>query len=265
VHLSAIYRHPVKSLAGAQVQTCGLDPFGLQDDRRFMLAAPDGRFISQRTHPQLARLSAHLEQDTLRLEGPHAKAIHVPRAPAGPVIPVSVWGDTIDAISVGVEADRWFTEFLQADAHLVHIGDDTVRQVDPTYAPVGARVGFADGFSLLLIGAASLDDLNGRLETPVTMRRFRPNLVISGALPYAEDGWKTIRIGEVLMDVVKPCARCVMTTVDPTTGSKCGPEPLRTLATYRRIGSEVMFGQNLVHRSTGTLTVGDRVEIVTDA
>jgi uncharacterized protein YcbX len=138
------------------------------------------------------------------------------------------------------------------------MADQVVRPANPAFAPPGARVSFADGFPFLLISEESLADLNGRLAVPLPMNRFRPNLVVAGCEPYAEDGWKEIRIGDVKLRVVKPCERCLVTTTDQATGER-GKEPLRTLATYRKVGNDVMFGQNVVHENTGELRVGDAV------
>jgi uncharacterized protein YcbX len=135
---------------------------------------------------------------------------------------------------------------------------DTVRPADPEYAPAGTRVSFADGFPFLLISEESLADLNRRLADPLPMNRFRPNLVVAGAEPYAEDGWDRIEIGGVRLRMVKPCARCVVTTTDQTTAQR-GKEPLRTLATYRKVEGEVMFGQNVVPEGRGHLRVGDQL------
>jgi uncharacterized protein YcbX len=138
---------------------------------------------------------------------------------------------------------------------------DTVRPVDVDHAGPGHRVGFADGYPLLLLSEGSLDELNRRLEAPLPMDRFRPNVVVDGCGPHAEDRWRRLRVGDVEMRVVKPCSRCSITTVDQATAAR-GPEPLATLADYRLAGGKVLFGQNLVHESRGTLRVGDVVEVL---
>jgi uncharacterized protein YcbX len=136
--------------------------------------------------------------------------------------------------------------------------DDTLRPANPAFAPQGTRVSFADGYPFLLISEESLADLNGRLPRPVPMDRFRPNLVVAGGAPYAEDGWTRIGVGGLAMRVVKPCPRCVVTTTDQATSERT-PEPLRTLATYRKVNGEVMFGQNVIHENSGRVRVGDSV------
>jgi len=144
---------------------------------------------------------------------------------------------------------------------LAYMPDTVVREVDQNYAPAGGRAGFADGFPFLLVGEASLADLNARLARPLPMNRFRPNLVVSGSAPFAEDGWRSIRIGNIPMEVVKPCARCVVTTTDQGTGRRDGDEPLHTLASFRRQEGKVMFGQNAVPYGQGLLRIGDPVEL----
>jgi uncharacterized protein YcbX len=175
-------------------------------------------------------------------------------------VDVRVWGDECRGAPVGEEADRWFGEFLEFPCRLVHKPDDDIRLVDSPCAEGGDQVGFADGFSFLLISEASLDDLNGKLEEPVSMNRFRPNLVVRGCEPYAEDGWSRVRIGALPFRVAEPCSRCAITMVDQETGAR-GKEPLRTLATYRRSGEGVLFGRNLIHGSPGIVRIGDPVEV----
>ena len=171
---------------------------------------------------------------------------------------VTVWDDTCPATWVGERAAEWFSDFLGSPCSLVHMADEVVRPANPAFAASGVRVGFADAFPFLLISEESLADLNRRLADPLPMNRFRPNLVVAGVEPYAEDGWQKIEIGGIRLQVVKPCGRCLVTTTDQATGDR-GKEPLRTLATYRKVGGEVMFGQNVVHENTGRLTVGDSV------
>jgi uncharacterized protein YcbX len=145
---------------------------------------------------------------------------------------------------------------------LAFFPDAVVREVDRDHAPRGGRTGFADGFPFLLIGEASLADLNARLAVPLPMNRFRPNLVVAGSTPFAEDEWRSLLVGGIPMEVVKPCARCVVTTTDQERGRRDGEEPLRTLSTFRRRGSGVLFGQNLVHYGTGVLRSGDPITVV---
>jgi uncharacterized protein YcbX len=183
--------------------------------------------------------------------------------PAGERVPVEVWDDTTEGVLVSPEAAQWLSRFLGKLVRLLWMPDDVVRSTDPMYA-AGYQVSFADGFGFLLISQASLDELNRRLETPLPMNRFRPNLVVSGAQPFAEDGWRDLRLGGLDLSVVKPCGRCVVTTTDQDTAER-GVEPLRTLATFRRRDGQVMFGQNVVHRGIGRLVVGTPLEVLSVA
>ena len=209
----------------------------------------------------MALVTPSIQGDRLRIEAPGMPPLETPLHPT-PVVAtqVTVWDDTVSASWVGESAASWFTEFLGTPCSLVHMAEDVLRPADPAYAPSGARVSFADGFPFLLISEESLADLNSRLGQALPMNRFRPNLVVSGGQAFAEDGWDRIEIGGIRLRVVKPCGRCVVTTTDQATGER-GQEPLRTLATYRRQGGEVMFGQNVVHENTGRLKVGDPVTI----
>jgi uncharacterized protein YcbX len=174
---------------------------------------------------------------------------------------VTVWDDTCPATWVGDRAARWFSEFLSHSCNLVHMADQVVRPADLAFAPAGVRVSFADASPFLVISEESLADLNGRLTDPLPMNRFRPNLVVAGAgEPFAEDAWRSAEIGGVRLRIVKPCDRCVVTTTDQATAER-GKEPLRTLSTYRKVGGQVMFGQNAVHENTGRLRVNDPVVI----
>jgi hypothetical protein len=178
--------------------------------------------------------------------------------------PVRVLGRPLVAAAVASEADAWLGRFLGHEARLWRVHEP--RPVNPKYAVSPAdRTGFADGYPLLLLGQASLDDLNARLARPVPVDRFRPNLVLAGAPAFAEDAWRRIRVGEIELAVVKPCARCVITTTDQRTAAR-GREPLRTLAGYRRApDGKVLFGQNAIHLSTGVMRAGDVVSVLDSA
>jgi uncharacterized protein YcbX len=173
-----------------------------------------------------------------------------------------VWNDTVELQHVDDEIDQWFSDFLSVRCTLMRMPQSTARVVDRTYSPNPRLVTLADGYPMLLIGTGSLDLLNEKLvargQREVPMKRFRPNVVVSGTQPHEEDGWTSIRIGNLACNVVKPCARCAITTVDTRTGVQ-GKEPLRTLSEYRKVGSKVLFGQNVIHAAAGTINVGDAV------
>jgi uncharacterized protein len=260
VTLSGLYVYPIKSCAGISLQSADLSATGLRHDRSWMLVDETGEFMSQRAHPRMALISIRFSAEHLIVSAPDMPDLEIPLYPhAGDSIEVRVWGDASRGALVGEEADRWFGEFLRFPCRLVHKPDDDVRLVDSLYADNGDQVGFADGFAFLLISEASLEDLNTRLEDPLPMNRFRPNFVVRGCGPYAEDGWGRLRIGSVPFRVAEPCPRCAITTVDQETGAR-GKEPLRTLANYRKFDGEVFFGRNLIQDALGSVHLGDPVE-----
>lgn len=261
LRLTALHVYPIKSAAGVAPAAWDVDGFGLRHDRRWMVVNSLGTMISQRTHPALALVRPSIGDDTLRVEAPGMPALELPLRPAPAVTTgVVVWADRCVALWTGGRAAHWFSDVLEEDCSLVYMPESTVRPADPAYAPAGSRVSFADAFAFLLLSEESLMGLNGRLATPVPMNRFRPNLVIAGGAPHGEDAMTGFRIGAVRFRVVKPCDRCVLTTTDQSTGKR-GPEPLRTLATYRRRDGKVLFGQNVVHDGVGQLRVGEPLQV----
>lgn len=260
MRVSEIWIYPVKSLGGGRVAHARVDDRGLENDRRFMVVDAADRFLTQREHPPMARIAARIERESLHLETAGRAPLVLPIAVEGPVRDVRVWGDRCRAIDAGEPAAGWLSEALEREVRLVRMPKSTRRQVDLRYASEGSLVSFADAFPLLVVGQASLDALNARLAQPVDVRRFRPNLVIAGGAPFAEDGWSELAIGALRFQVKKPCARCAIVNVDPDRGTR-GTEPLATLATFRTIGGQVLFGQNLVHAREGELSEGDRVII----
>ncbi|PRD18269.1 UNVERIFIED_CONTAM: ycbX [Trichonephila clavipes] len=264
--LSELYRYPLKSGRGEALQRSAVDGLGLNGDRRWMVVdADNGRFITQRLLPQMSQLSALYGGRgglTLSAAGVEDLCVALPE-PDQALRGVTVWRDSLRVPDAGDEAAAWLSALLGKSCRLVQVPDERTRQVDTAYAQPGDRVAFADGFPLLLIGQASLDDLSRRVGQPLSMLRFRPNLVVTGSEAYAEDSWKRIRIGEVEFDVAKGCSRCILTTVDPQTGERHAQrEPLATLKTYRERDGDVYFGQNLLPRGVGELQVGMPVEVL---
>ena len=272
MHLSALFIHPVKSLRGCAVEKISIDRRGIAGDRRFLVVDHNGRFLTQRTLPRMALIATRLDEHELALEATGHGSIRTPRAsqPSAPRLKVSVWSsEGLMAEDCGPDAAGWLSDFLATPCRLVRAGDDFRRTVRKAPAGrEGAEVGFADAFPGLLLTEASLTDLNDRLqergEEPVPMDRFRPNLVVAGAAPYAEDTWSRVRIGPVVFRCAGPCARCIVTTTDQATAAR-GPEPLRMLAGYRRDArkpEDVNFGQNVVPEGeTGVIRVGDPVAV----
>jgi uncharacterized protein YcbX len=253
--------YPVKSLRGLTLAAMTLGSMGPDWDRRWMLVDHCGRFITQREEIRLCLMVVALEQGHLHLSAPQQTPISLPVDAVGQTCTVEVWDDRVDAVDCGDEVARWCTDFLQRDCRLVYMPDSCQRQVDPAYGRVGDTVSFADGFPLLLISQASLADLNRRLTTPVSMQRFRPNIVVNGCDAFAEDHWSAVKIGDLDFDLVKPCSRCVIPSINPETADK-NPEVVRQLASYRRRAGKVYFGQNLIHREQGVISLGDYLTVV---
>lgn len=246
--------YPVKSAGGFGVEGWPLDEFGLHLDRRWAVIDATGRVLTQREYAAMALVRTALSETALRLEAPGMPILSVPPGPSGGSrLPVRIWGDTCEAERSGRTADDWWSAWLGEPCFMVRMPDDTLR-------PAGTgRVAFADAFPFLILSEASLDGLNARLDQPVPMNRFRPNLVIAGTEAHAEDTWGAVRIGSEEFVITRACDRCVITTIDQATLAR-SKEPLRTLAAYRR-GADggVFFGQNARHLTHGTLRTGDAV------
>lgn len=261
--------YPVKGAYRVDLDSAEVQPWGLAGDRRWaVVAAGTGRVITQRNLPALTLVRPQVMDGGLVLRTPGLADLVVPEPRHGTPTEVTVWSFTGPAMPAGPTADDWLTGALATPVRLVWLDDPTRRPVDPKYGQPGDTVSFADGYPLLLTSIASLDALNDMiaasgspsLEEPLPMTRFRPNLVVSGAQPWAEDRWVggRVRVGEVTFRVPKPCSRCVVTTTDQETGER-GREPLSTLARHRNVDQQVFFGVNLVPDNTGTIAVGDPV------
>ncbi len=264
MHLSALYVYPVKSLGGIALTESVVEERGLQHDRRWMLIDRDHTFLTQRNYPQMALLQTALLADGLEIAVKHTtQRILIPYEPqTDEKMMVNIWSDHCQAIVVSPEVNTFLSDFLHINCQLVYMPDTTKRQVDSRYAVADNYTSFSDGYPFLMIGQASLDDLNARLAEAVPMNRFRPNLVVSGTEPYAEDEWHEVRVGETSFFGVKPCARCNIPTIDQET-AKAGKEPLKTLTTYRNSHNRILFGQNMVFGRNGTkIKVGDRIEVI---
>ncbi|CAI8883375.1 MOSC domain-containing protein [Pseudomonas sp. IT-P74] len=266
LRLSALYRYPLKSAKAETLQAIGLDKLGLDGDRRWMLVdEASGRFLTQRAVAQMSQLSALWNAEgglTLSAPGHSPIDIAMPGNDAE-LRGVTIWRDTLRVPDAGDEAGAWVSRFIGKPTRLVQVPLDRARMTEAGFGKDDDQVAFADGYPLLLIGQASLEDLSQRVGRPLEMLRFRPNLVIEGSAAFAEDGWKRIRIGEAEFRVVKSCSRCILTTIDPQTGERSEDrEPLATLQKYRAQADGAMFGQNLVNDGNGRLEVGMPVEIL---
>lgn len=260
--LTSIHIYPVKSLGGIALDTANVLKKGLQFDRRWMLIDENGIAMTQRTYPRMALFRPSIQGDVVRIDhvisGQTTSSTAFSISPkAGEGVKARVWDDQVDVCEVDPEVSGWFADHLGVNCRLVAFPEANSRPTNPKYAP-GAQVSLADAYPFLIIGESSLNDLNHRLPEPVPMNRFRPNFVFSGGVPFEEDGWKNLTIGEISFAAVKKSDRCVLTTVDQETAVK-GTEPLRTLSGYRRVGSNVFFGQNMISLKEGTVSVGDPI------
>ena len=261
--LSDIIVYPVKSASEISLKNSNLEQRGLAHDRRWMVVDDSAQFITQRTSPEMALLKTEIVDRTLRLNAPGMAELQLPLFQTeGIPQMVEIWEDRCEALAADKQAESWISDYLGKRCNFVFMPDHSNRQVDQDYAIGRNQVAFSDGFPLLLISESSLFDLNRRVPEEITMKRFRPNLVVKNTDPYQEDNWEAIRIGDCELQIVKPCSRCVLTTVDPETGKFSGREPLKTLAKYRKFNGKVVFGQNLIPRSSGKIEVGMRVELL---
>lgn len=263
--ISQLFIYPVKSLGGIEVTEAQLTDRGLQYDRRWMLVDNNNQFLTQREHPVMCLLQTAIEGDKLIVyykNNPEDK-VHVllQPLPTKKTVQVQVWDDECAAWFVSDEADEWCSNKLSMPCRLVYMPENEKRKVDARYATGEDITSFSDGYPLLMIGQASLDDLNSRLLEPLPMDRFRPNIVFTGGQPYDEDTMRHVRVNEIDLYGVKLCARCTITTINQTNGIKA-KEPLLTLAGYRMKNNKIYFGQNVLLQQTGYLKTGDAIEVI---
>ena len=268
MNLSEINIYPIKSLGGIPLKSAVVENRGLQYDRRWLLVDVNNKFLTQREFPKTATVGVEILKDCLGISADE-KSLEIPfEVETEETKVVKIWSSHCRTKIYKQSINDWFSDVLQTDCRLVVMPDETTRKVNYFYAVhKDDAVSFADGYPVLIIGEESLSDLNARLEISVLMNRFRPNLVFTGGDAFDEDGWKQIKIGDVIFHVVKPCGRCVMTTIDQKSGVKQGTEPLKTLASYRipkrSVKRKILFGQNLIAENVGeSLRVGDQIEII---
>ena len=266
--LSEINIYPIKSLGGISLKSSTVEARGLQFDRRWLLIDEKNNFLTQRNFSKMATVNVEVLKNGLRVSE-NGNEVNIPfELNTNETASVKIWSSRCRAKVYEKETNDWFSNVLQTDCKLVLMPEETRRKVNYFYAVhKDDTVSFADAYPYLLIGESSLEDLNSRLENPVPMNRFRPNFVVSGTEAFAEDKWKQIKIGACVFHVVKPCGRCVITTINQASGEKQSVEPLKTLASYRipkrSIKKKILFGQNLIAENVGEiLKVGDKVEII---
>lgn len=276
MHISEINIYPVKSLKGISVESAVVELRGLRLDRRWLIVDADGNFLTQRELPHMALVSISVKGDGVEVSAAGFPTLSIEPPAEGERVAAMVWDSESEAIVHDRRTNEWFSDVLGQDVKLLYMPDDAGRPISERFNKGGEIVSFADGYPLLVIGEASLADLNSRLDGPLPMNRFRPNIVVSGSAAFAEDDWAEMRVGEAVFRSTKPCARCVITTVDQAKGEFDGKEPLRTLASYRMAKdvipdrfaafgmseTAVLFGQNLIGETVNVaIHVGDPVEV----
>ncbi|MBE0670474.1 MAG: MOSC domain-containing protein [Anaerolineales bacterium] len=275
ITLSNLTYYPIKACRGFDVSASNVERMGLEHDRRMMVVTPEGEFLTQRDHPKLALVTPTLRQrsaphsaketenDSVTLSAPNFDSIQFGIQRSGATYPVNIWKSSgVQAVDQGEEPAQWFSDWLGTPVRLVHIAAGFQRKLSQEYAiNADDHTGFADGYPILIISEASLQDLNSKLDSALPMNRFRPNIVVKDCEPFAEDTWKRIRIGDIEMALVKPCARCEVTTTDQVTLER-KKEPLKTLGGYRKHKLGAIFGMNVIPLNEGRLEVGMSVEIL---
>ncbi len=274
--VSQLWIYPIKSMKGISLDSVQLEKRGFKYDRRWMLVDKDNRFITQRQYPRMALIEPSFESCVmdygLSVRAPDMPVLIIPypdeQIELYDEVEVICWDDQVKAHHINTAIDNWFSEFLGIDCQLVYMPEMALRPVDPDYA-IHAKddiASFSDGFPNLVISEASLEDLNRRVDIELSMSRFRPNIVLSGCEAYEEDILKHFQINQIDFYAVKPCSRCIITTIDPQTGEKQSREPLKTLAQYRKKKNKIFFGQNLLHKlsftSDNRLKLGDKLQII---
>jgi hypothetical protein len=263
ITVSNLTYYPIKACRGFDVSARRVERMGLADDRRMMVVTPDGDFLTQREYPKLALVTPALSGGSVTLSAPKFDSLQFEIQKSGAEMSVNIWKSKgVHAIDQGDETAGWFSDWLGVAVRLAHVDERFKRKVSASHAISDEdHTGFADGYPILIASEESLRDLNSRLDSPLPMNRFRPNLVVQNCESFAEDTWKRIRIGDVEMALVKPCARCVVTTTDQDTLEK-NKEPLKTLNAYRKQEGGAMFGMNVIPLGEGEIQVGMSVEII---
>ena len=266
IKISELYIYPVKSLAGIKLNQSQLSNFGLQNDRRWLIVDKDGLFMSQRTTPKMATIKTALHANQLVLTH-NKKQMHVPLATTqSQNIKVTVWNDSLIAQRLSQDVDQWLSEILEQLCHLVYMPENAQRQIDTDFAKKDQYVSFADAFPILLVSQASIDDLNSKLEKPVNINRFRPNIIITGVNAFQEDIWGKFVINTINYIAAKPCSRCIMPSINQEKGIQDNVKLLSVLNKYRKFDKKIKFGVNIYYEDdkkvkNQQLTVGDAINL----
>lgn len=264
--LSEIWIYPVKSLGGIRLESSRVLDKGLPHDRRWMLVDDQGAFMTQRIYPKMALFSLSIDHQRMTITkrnpttSPASITFNIDVPPLGEIIQTKVWDDEVIVAEVDAKISQWFSDHLGIICRLVNFPEQNARPVNPRYKVNDEHVSLADAYPFLIIGQSSLDDLNRRMKQPLPMNRFRPNFVFTGGEPFVEDTFRQFSIGKNRFVGVKPCDRCIQTTVDQDTAEK-GVEPLLTLATYRKKENKIYFGQNVVALDHEEVRIGDPIVV----
>lgn len=261
LHVSELISYPLKSARGLSSNSLKLNSKGPNDDRRWMVVNRQHAFVTQRTSSKMCLIDIKRTDNGIQLSAPNTLPCDVAQPFEGIEVDSSVWGSDVKGIDCGDRAAAWLSDFLSQACRLIFMPDTFIRPVDTRFASKQEQVAFADGFPLLIATQASLNDFNNKLGYAVSMERFRPNIVISGNAPWAEDDWKTLIIGDVEFTLAKPCARCIMPSINPKSGEK-EMAVIKAMQEHRRIGTETFFGQNAVYDRLGTIHIGDEVLVI---
>lgn len=262
--LESIYIYPIKSIAGISLKEAVVKERGLQYDRRWMLIDESNQMITQRNFHNMAliRMEIEDEQMVLRQSAKDSEVLKIPlQIHDGVSVNASVWNDQVKLIWPQLNADEWFSDLLKTHCRLVYMPDDSPRQVDPKYVSKSMNTSLSDGYPFLLANTTSLIDVSQKSGIKPEMERFRPNLVVKTQEPFEEDQWKRITIGNISFRLVKPCARCVMVTIDQNTG-KAGKEPVKSMSTYRKVDNKILFGQHAIAETFGRIRIGGELKIL---
>ncbi len=263
-----LFIYPIKSLKGIPVQSAFVTDRGLQNDRRWMIVDENNMFLSLRKFPKMALMKVELNEGGMKIISLEhtGNEFHVQfDLDENSLESVTIWNATVEAKRAGKDADGWFSAMLGVKCKLVYMPDKSMRPVNTTsgFAPEGKFTSFADAYPFLMIGQSSMDDLNQRMQLPLTIERFRPNIVFSGGFPYQEDEIEDFKIGQIRFTGLENCKRCMVPNVDPEKGIlNSDKEPIKTLAQYRMKNKSIEFGRNAVHQGTGVISVGDEIHLV---
>ncbi len=272
--LSEIWIYPVKSLGGIQLKEAIAEEKGLKYDRRWMIIDENNRFLSQRELPEMALIQVGIEMEggelhslifyhKLKRIAPYVLKKPTEKKADSVTLTTTIWDDTVLAHTLNTEVDEWLSNRLSIKCQLVYMPEVVKRNVDPRYAILGNEItSFSDAYPYLILGNASMELLNSKLENKILPNRFRANLIFEGGYAHDEDAWEKIKIGNASFDGVKLCARCQVPTIEQETAQK-GKEPTKTLANYRSKNNKIYFGQNLLISTCGRVKVGDPIKVIT--